>query len=63
VPLVKRIVRGISVEVAEEAANAAASKGTAAEAAEELRRRLAPVMADEALLADGLPTGELESSL
>jgi len=63
VPLVKRIVRGISVEVAEEAANAAASRGTAAEAAEELRRRLAPVMADEALLADGLPTRELESSL
>jgi phosphotransferase system enzyme I (PtsI) len=63
VPLVKRIVRGISVEVAEEAANAAASKGTAAEAAEELRRRLATVMADEALLADGLPTRELESSL
>jgi len=63
VPLVKRIVRGISVEVAEEAANAAAAKGTAAEAAEELRRRLADVMIDEALFADGLPTGELGSSL
>jgi len=63
VPLVKRIVRGISVEVAEAAANSAASKGTAAEAAEELRRRLAGVMADEALFADGLPTGELGSSL
>ena len=63
VPLVKRIVRAISVEVAEEAANSAASKGTAAEAAEELRSRLAGVMADEALFADGLPTGELGSSL
>jgi len=63
VPLVKRIVRGISVEVAEEAANAAASKRTAAEAAEELRRRLADVMADEALFADGLPTSDLGSSL
>ena len=63
VPLVKRIVRGISVEVAEEAANAAASKGTAAEAADELRRRLTDIMADEALFADGLPTGDLGSSL
>jgi len=63
VPLVKRIVRGISVEVAEEAANSAAAKKTAAEAGEELRRRLAGVMVDEALFADGLPTGELGSSL
>jgi phosphoenolpyruvate-protein phosphotransferase (PTS system enzyme I) len=63
VPLVKRIVRGISVEVAEEAAKSAVAKGTAAEAAEELRSRLAGVMADEALFADGLPTGELGSSL
>ena len=63
VPLVKRIVRGISVEVAEEAANSAASKKTAAEASQELRRRLTEIMADEALFADGLPTGELGSSL
>jgi len=63
VPLVKRIVRGISVEVAEEAANSAAAKKTAAEAGEELRRRLAGVMVDEALFADGLPTGELGSSI
>jgi phosphotransferase system enzyme I (PtsI) len=63
VPLVKRIVRGISVEVAEEAAKSAVAKGTAAEAAEELRRRLAGVIVDEALFADGLPTGELGSSL
>ena len=47
VPLVKRIVRSISVATAEEAANAAAAAGTAAEAEAELRRRLAGVLGSD----------------
>ena len=49
VPLVKRIVRSISVTVAEEAANAAVAAATAAEAEGELRKRL------KGLLGDSLP--------
>jgi phosphotransferase system enzyme I (PtsI) len=53
VPLVKRIVRGISVAVAEEAAKAAAAAGTAAEAEHELRSRLAGVLGGDAFFHDG----------
>ncbi|HEY2164905.1 MAG TPA: putative PEP-binding protein, partial [Gemmatimonadaceae bacterium] len=44
VPLVKRIVRGISVAAAKEAANAAADSATAAESEAILRARLAEVI-------------------
>jgi phosphotransferase system enzyme I (PtsI) len=53
VPLVKRIVRGISVAVAEEAAKAAAAVGTAAEAEHELRSRLAGILGGDAFFHDG----------
>jgi phosphotransferase system enzyme I (PtsI) len=53
VPLVKRIVRGISVEIAEEAAMAAIEARTAADAEAELRRRLASIPGGEVLLGDG----------
>ena len=53
VPLVKRIVRGISVAAAEEAASAALAAATAAEAEGALRRRLAGVLGGEALFGDG----------
>ena len=53
VPLVKRIVRGISVEVAEEAAKAAVAAGTAAEAEAELRSRLAGVLGGDTFFHDG----------
>jgi phosphotransferase system enzyme I (PtsI) len=46
VPLVKRIVRSISVAVAEEAAQAAVAAATAAEAEAELRRLLAGALGD-----------------
>jgi phosphoenolpyruvate-protein phosphotransferase (PTS system enzyme I) len=52
VPLVKRIVRGISVEVAESAANAALASGTAAESEAELRRHLARVLGGEGFLGE-----------
>lgn len=54
VPLVKRIVRSISVEMAEKAAQAAIDCDTAEEADTELRRRLAAVLGDHAFLGDGL---------
>jgi phosphotransferase system enzyme I (PtsI) len=53
VPLVKRIVRGISVEVAEDAAKAAVAAGTAAEAEAALRSRLAGVMGADVFFGDG----------
>jgi phosphotransferase system enzyme I (PtsI) len=56
VPLVKRIVRGISVAAAEEAASAAVAAATAAEAEAALRRRLAGLLG-----SDGLP-GEMPQS-
>jgi phosphoenolpyruvate-protein phosphotransferase (PTS system enzyme I) len=56
VPLVKRIVRGISVAAAEEAASAAVAAATAAEAEAALRRRLAGLLG-----SDGLP-GETPQS-
>ena len=55
VPLVKRIVRGVSVAVAAEAANAALESRTAREAEGELRRRLMAAFGDAAFLRDGLP--------
>ncbi|MBA3646512.1 MAG: phosphoenolpyruvate--protein phosphotransferase [Gemmatimonadaceae bacterium] len=55
VPLVKRIIRGVSVEVATEAAFAALNARTAVEAETELRRRLTAAFGDAAFLRDGLP--------
>jgi phosphoenolpyruvate-protein phosphotransferase (PTS system enzyme I) len=55
VPLVKRIVRGVSVSVAAEAANAALEARTAREAEGELRRRLMSAFGDAPFLRDGLP--------
>jgi phosphoenolpyruvate-protein phosphotransferase (PTS system enzyme I) len=55
VPLVKRIVRGISVGIAAEAANAALESRTAREAEGELRRRLMEAFGDAPFLRDGLP--------
>ena len=55
VPLVKRIVRGVSVAVAAEAANAALESKTAREAEGELRRRLMSAFGDASFLRDGLP--------
>jgi phosphotransferase system enzyme I (PtsI) len=47
VPLVKRIVRSLSVAIAEEAASAALRAATAAEAEAELRKRLRGVLGDD----------------
>ena len=55
VPLVKRIVRGVSVTVAETAANAALASRTAREAEGELRRGLLSAFGDAPFLRDGLP--------
>ena len=55
VPLVKRIVRGVSVAVAAEAATAALESRTAREAEGELRRRLMAAFGDAPFLRDGLP--------
>jgi phosphotransferase system enzyme I (PtsI) len=55
VPLVKRIVRGISAELAEEAATAALAAPTAAMAQRELFARLRSVLGELAFLQDGLP--------
>ena len=55
VPLVKRIIRGVSVAVAAEAAEAALKARTAREAEGELRRRLLSAFGDAAFLRDGLP--------
>ena len=56
VPLVKRIVRGVSAAVAAEAANAALESRTAREAEGELRRRLMAAFGDAPFLRDGLPS-------
>jgi phosphotransferase system enzyme I (PtsI) len=55
VPLVKRVVRGVSVAVAAEAANAALESKTAREAEGELRSRLLAAFGDAPFLRDGLP--------
>ena len=51
VPLVKRIVSGVSASVAAEAANAALETQTAREAEGELRRRLLSAFGDAQFLA------------
>lgn len=55
VPLVKRIVRGISVAVAKEAADAAVASESAAEAEVEIRRRLTGVLGGDSFFGDGVP--------
>jgi phosphotransferase system enzyme I (PtsI) len=55
VPLVKRILRGISSIVATEAANAALATKTAWESERELRSRLLAAFGDAEFLRDGLP--------
>jgi phosphotransferase system enzyme I (PtsI) len=55
VAIVKRIVRGVSAEVAREAALAALNARTAREAERELRRRLMTAFGDAEFLRDGLP--------
>jgi phosphotransferase system enzyme I (PtsI) len=55
VPIVKRIVRGISVAAAEEAASAALAAATAGEAEGALRRRLASALGGDGLIGDSVP--------
>ena len=55
VPLVKAIVRGVSAEVAREAAQAALATKTARESERELRSRLLAAFGDADFLRDGLP--------
>jgi phosphoenolpyruvate-protein phosphotransferase (PTS system enzyme I) len=55
VPLVKRIVRGVSAEVAREAAEAALASPTAKVAHDELRMRLFSAFGDAPFLEYGLP--------
>jgi phosphoenolpyruvate-protein phosphotransferase (PTS system enzyme I) len=55
VPLVKRIVRGVSAAVAREAADAALAAPTAKAAHDELRRRLFSAFGDAPFLEYGLP--------
>ena len=55
VPLVKRIVRGVSVKVATEAAEAALATRTARDSERELRSRLLAAFGDAEFLRDGLP--------
>ncbi|HUF65250.1 MAG TPA: phosphoenolpyruvate--protein phosphotransferase [Gemmatimonadaceae bacterium] len=55
VPLVKRIVRGVSAAVAREAAEAALASPTAKVAHDELRRRLFSAFGDAPFLEYGLP--------
>jgi phosphotransferase system enzyme I (PtsI) len=55
VPLVKAIVRGVSAEVAREAAQAALATRTARDAERELRSRLLAAFGDADFLRDGLP--------
>jgi phosphotransferase system enzyme I (PtsI) len=55
VPLVKRIVRGVSARVATDAADAALATQTAHEAESALRSRLLSAFGDAPFLRDGLP--------
>ena len=55
VPIVKRIVRGVSAKIAREAAEAALSSKTARESERELRTRLLTAFGDVEFLRDGLP--------
>jgi phosphoenolpyruvate-protein phosphotransferase (PTS system enzyme I) len=52
VPLVKRLMRGISVKVAEAAAQSALAAGTASEAEGELRKHLGRVVGGEAIIGE-----------
>jgi phosphotransferase system enzyme I (PtsI) len=54
VPLLKRLVRGVSAGIAREAAEAALAAPTAAAAEAELRRRLLAAFGDAPFLRDGL---------
>ena len=54
VPLVKRIVRGLSVSFAAEAATAAMQARTAAEAERQLKYRLLAAFGDAAFLRDNV---------
>jgi len=55
VPLMKRLIRGISVDIATEAAEAALTARTAPAAERELRRRLHAAFGDASFLHSGLP--------
>lgn len=55
VPIVKRIVRGVSAEIAREAALAALGTRTARESEQQLRQRLLAAFGDAEFLRDGLP--------
>ncbi len=55
VPLVKAIVRGVSAQVAKEAAQAALATRTARDSERELRSRLLAAFGDADFLRDGLP--------
>ena len=55
VPIVKRIVRGVSAQIAREAATAALGARTAREAERALRQRLLAAFGDAEFLRDGLP--------
>lgn len=55
VPLVKAIVRGVSAQVAREAAQAALATRTARDSERELRSRLLAAFGDADFLRDGLP--------
>lgn len=55
VPLMKRLIRGISVKLAEEAAQAALRAPTASTARKELHSRLRAAIGDLPNLTDGLP--------
>jgi phosphotransferase system enzyme I (PtsI) len=58
VALVKRLIRGISVGIAVEAAEAAIASRTAADAERELMRRLWAAFGDAAFLKAGLPASQ-----
>ena len=55
VALMKRLIRGVSVQIATEAAEAALSARTATAAERELRRRLHAAFGDASFLRSGLP--------
>jgi phosphoenolpyruvate-protein phosphotransferase (PTS system enzyme I) len=55
VPLVKRIVRGVSAQIAAEAAEAALATRTARDSERELRSRLLAAFGNAEFLRDGLP--------
>jgi phosphotransferase system enzyme I (PtsI) len=58
VPIVKRVVRGISVESAQRAAQAALNTRTAAEAEAELWKAAEAALGDQPLLRYGLPAAD-----